>query len=417
MRFLHLSTKYLALGLVLFLGAEVYSQETGATESSYPKRKVMVFFRSEGMSQEETALFYDSLVIYLQANSYNNRIVEGLPISGPETENDRSSISYRRACDSWMMVQVQKRDEGVDVTYTLYDIPYETYRAESRFSGEIPTARDRSTFFWKEVRDALKELPPLPADPVFTLTGVPGTLIHGLPGGDIRINAEGKAAFSAPTPGVYQFRAEKLGYDPLEQQILLKEKGGDILLEQRRGTLVNLDLSLWNGQFPGVSVGLFALPNSLFVKLGVTSFYQGIGPILEEEDGHFEPFVSYPLMVLDLQIALYLSPADARARIYLGIGGCLRVFFADTRTMLDPVIPLGGYPLIGLEFAPNRKNSIFLEYTPRFLLVDADPPESMDIGPYLQTAYFKGGIETGASIGNDLWVEMISFRIGYRVRI
>ncbi|HOV39982.1 MAG TPA: hypothetical protein PLG79_14780, partial [Spirochaetales bacterium] len=225
------------------------------------------------------------------------------------------------------------------------------------------------------------------------------------------------AAFSAPTPGVYQFRAEKLGYEPLEQQILLKEKGGDILLEQRRGALVNLDLSLWNGQFPGVSVGLFALPNSLFVKLGVTSFYQGIGPILENEDSSFEPFVSYPLMMLDFQIALYLSPADARARIYLGIGGCLRIFFADTRTMLDPVIPFGGYPVIGLEFAPNRKNSIFLEYTPRFLLVDADPPESMDIGPYLQTAYFKEGIVTGASIGNDLWVEMISFRIGYRVRI
>ncbi|HOV38836.1 MAG TPA: hypothetical protein PLG79_08950, partial [Spirochaetales bacterium] len=182
--------RYLALGLVLFLGAEVYAQETGATEPSYPRRKVMVFFRTEGMSEEETALFYDSLVIYLQANSYNKRIVEGLPISGPETENDRSSISYRRACDSWMMVQVQKQGEGVDVTYTLYDIPYETYRAESRFSGEIPTARDRSTFFWKEVRDALKELTPLPADPVFTLTGVPGTLIHGLPGGDIRINAE-----------------------------------------------------------------------------------------------------------------------------------------------------------------------------------------------------------------------------------
>lgn len=156
---------FCAFSLLLLPLGKGWAQESGPKEGareepSYPPRKVMVFFRTEGMGSEESAIFYDSLVIYLQGNPYNKRIVEGLPIAGPDSVNDRASVSYRRACDSWIMVQVQKSGEEIEVAYRLYDIPYESYRAEGKFSTEFPGARDRSTFFWKPIRDTLRELPP-----------------------------------------------------------------------------------------------------------------------------------------------------------------------------------------------------------------------------------------------------------------
>ncbi len=391
-------------------------QEGTREEPSYPIRKVMVFFRTEGMGSEESTIFYDSLVIYLQGNPYNKRIVEGLPIVGPDSLNDRASVSFRRACDSWIMVRVKKQTEEIEVAYQLYDIPYESYRAEAKFTSEFPSARDRSTFFWKPIREALRELPALPKDPVFTLRGVPGTKVLGLPGGVKQLNADGIATFAAPTPATYAFRAEKLGYEPLEQQVLLKEKGGDIVLVQKRGALVNLDFSLWNGQFPAFYIGFLPIPNSLFIKLGLTSFSSGLGPFLVN-DSKFEPFVSYPLMTVDLQMGGYLSSADASVRVYMGAGLCIRVFYSDLRTMLDPVLPFGGYPLIGIEYAPKKGNSVFLEYTPRILFLDAQTDGSVSTGSYLQTSFFKDSLISGTAVEDWFWLELISFRLGYRVRL
>lgn len=412
---------FCAFSLLLLPLGKGWAQESGPKEGaqeepSYPPRKVMVFFRTEGMGSEESAIFYDSLVIYLQGNPYNKRIVEGLPIAGPDSVNDRASVSYRRACDSWIMVQVRKSGEEIEVAYRLYDIPYESYRAEGKFSTEFPGARDRSTFFWKPIRDTLRELPPLPKDPVFTIRGVPGTKIFGLPGGVKELNAEGKAEFTAPTPATYRFRAEKLGYEPLEEQVLLKEKGGEILLNQKRGTLVNLDLSLWNGQFPSFYLGLFPIPNSLFLKVGLTSFFSGFGPFLVN-DSKFEPFVSYPLMTVDFQIGGYLSSPDATVRFYAGVGGFVRVFYSDLRTMLDPLLPYGGYPLIGIEYAPKAGNSVFFEYTPRILSMDAEAMGTVSIGSYLQTAFFKDSWASGTAVRDWFWLELVSFRLGYRVRL
>jgi len=418
---LFLVALFCAWGLFLLPLGRGWSQESGPKEGtpeepSYPPRKVMVFFRTEGMSSEESAIFYDSLVIYLQGNPYNKRIVEGLPIAGPDSVNDRASVSYRRACDSWIMVQVRKRGEQIQVDYRLYDIPYESYRSEGKFSTEFPGARDRSTFFWKPIRESFRELPALPKDPVFTIRGIPGTKIVGLPGGVKELNAEGKAAFSAPTPATYRFRAEKLGYEPLEEQVLLKEKGGEILLNQKRGTLVNLDISLWNGQFPSFYLGLFPIPNSLFLKVGLTSFFSGLGPFLVS-DSKFEPFVSYPLMTVDFQLGGYLSSPDATVRFYAGVGVFVRVFYSDLRTMLDPLLPFGGYPLIGVEYAPKAGNSVFFEYTPRILSMDTEATGNVSIGSYLQTAFFKNSLVSGTAVGDWLWLELISFRLGYRVRL
>lgn len=385
-------------------------------EPSYPPRKVMVFFRTEGMASEEAAIFYDSLLIYLQGNPYNKRIVEGLPIAGPDSMNDRASVSYRRACDSWIMVQVRKSGEEIEVTYRLYDIPYELYRGEGKFSSEFPGARDRSTFFWKPVREALRELPSLPKDPVFTIRGVPGTKILGLPGGVRELDAEGKAAFSTPTPATYRFRAEKSGYDPLEEQVLMKEKGGEIILTQKRGTLANLDFSLWNGQFPSFYLGLFPIPNSLFLRLGLTSFFSGFGPFLVK-DSKFEPFVSYPLMTVDFQLGGYLSSSDSTLRFYAGVGGFIRVFYSDLRTMLDPLSPYGGYPLIGVEYAPKAGNSVFFEYTPSILYMDAEETGSVSLGSYLQTSFYKDSLVSGIAVRDWFWIDFISFRLGYRVRL
>ncbi|MCX7788072.1 MAG: hypothetical protein N2442_10290 [Spirochaetes bacterium] len=392
------------------------NQEGRTEEPSYPVRKVMVFFRTEGMGSEESTIFYDSLVIFLQGNPYNKRIVEGLPITGPDSLNERASVSFRRACDSWFLVQVKKQADAIEVSYQLYDIPYESYRAEAKYATEFPSARDRSTFFWKPIREALRELPPLPKDPVFTLRGIPGTRVFGLPGGVKELNAKGIATFAAPTPATYTFRAEKLGYEPFEQQVLLKEKGGDILLVQRRGTLLNLDFSLLNGQFPAFYMGFFPIPNTLFLKLGLTSFFSGIGPFLAN-DAKFEPFVSYPLMTVDLQMGGYLSSSDATVRVYVGAGVFLRVFYSDLRTMLDPVLPFGGYPLIGVEYAPKRGNSVFFEYTPRIILLDTQTKGSVPMESYLQTAFFKDSLISGTSVEELFWLELISFRLGYRVRL
>jgi len=85
--------------------------------------------------------------------------------------------------------------------------------------------------------------------------------------------------------------------------------------------------------------------------------------------------------------------------------------------MLDPLLPYGGYPLIGIEYAPKAGNSVFFEYTPRILSMDAEAMGTVSIGSYLQTAFFKDSWASGTAVGDWFWLELVSFRLGYRVRL
>jgi hypothetical protein len=396
----------------------LWSQAVETEELEIPPRKMMLFYRAEPspLSEPENLVIYDSLVIALHAVREDCSVIEAAPLAGPETFDERSSVARRLICDSWMYVNVSSSGDKVTVKYILFDSVNEVVVKEDTFTGDKPDARELSRLFWLDTANSLKLLKPLDPLPSYVIKGVPGTVVSGFPKGPIRLGISGKARVTVSVPATYTLRAEKYGYEPLKMQVLLKEKGGEVQLEQRKGSLFSFDAGLYNSQIPSFSFGVFLVPDEMYFKIDLTNFNWGIGPFMDisSRDRGFDPFLNLPLMHLGLQVGAYSSQADATFRWYYGMGGIVRLYSGGPNLTVEPVVPYGFYPLLGIEYSPNPKGRIFFEFTPMFYYVDKVGPYTGETINALMDNIFPAGY-TSTTVSYKPWiVDYMSFRLGYR---
>ncbi len=400
----------------------LWAEETEYVDPTPPPRRIMVFFRNDAtnFAPDEKIAFYESLLIALQRSKKDCYPVEASPIAGPDSDDDRSSFARRKACDGWLLVRVKAAGEDqTSVDFVLFDVVNDIFVAKSSFTLDKPDARDLSIIFWEKITDAYLTLKPLDPLPTLTIRGVPGTVVYGLGKKALTIDANGRTRITVqPIPAVFSIRAEKTGYDTLEQDILIKEMGGDIKLEQKRGSLFSLDLTMLSMQFPGIDVGFYPIPNLLFFKLGFTTFQWGIylGDFQDNKGAagnNHSVIVHYPLMNLSFQAGVYISDPGKTVRTYLALGAFARLFFSDAYTGLEPIAPYGLQPVFGMEFHPVPSSCIFLEYAPSLYYVDeADSQYTKDF-ELLKTLYPKG--HEWYTFSQGRWVcDMLVFRVGYR---
>jgi hypothetical protein len=315
-----------------------------------------------------------------------------------------------------MFVNVSSAADKVTVKYVLFDSVNETIVKEDTFTVEKPDARELSRLFWLDTANSLKLLKPLDPLPFYVIKGVPGTVVSGFPKGPVRLGISGRARVAVSVPSTYTLRAEKLGYEPLNTQVLLKEKGGEVILEQKRGSLFSLDVGLYNAQIPSFAFGVFIIPDQIYCKIDVINFRWGIGPFMDEsaKDKGFEPFLDFPLMHLGFQIGSYSGQADSGFRLYYGMGGFSRLYSGGASLSLEPVIPFGFYPLLGIEYSPNPKGRAFFEVTPTFYYVENPGPYTgKTLIALLDNLYPDGYSSTVVSY--KPWIlDFMSFRFGYR---
>ena len=408
------------LFLLVFPVFGLPSRETPATageeELLVPTRKILVFYRNESstLSEAENRLIYESLLVSLQGVRNDAHVIEANPLAGPDSDDEKSSLVRRRACDGWFLARVSDAGEDVRVEYTLYDSVNLSYEARESFQARRPDTRDLARVFWRDAAASLRGLAPLEPLPSYLVTAKPDTFVYGFDRRRLRIGRDGTARVTVPVPGIYDLRAERTGYDPVERQVLLKESGGELVFEQKRGSLFSVDFSMQNAQFPGLDIAVFAVPNSVFLKAGFTSFKRGIGGFLTASDEEpFEGTVGYPLMHLVFQAGFYGGQPDSLVRTYFGAGALARLFLADGGTVIEPVIPYGVFPVFGVEFSTNPKLRFYLEATPTAYYVSERN--------YIAGLDFKDFVEDylhASTLGIELfrrwYVDLAVFRIGCR---
>jgi hypothetical protein len=415
----------LASFFIFFFAASPFIQSSPRAEGGRippPVRHVMLFYQDEtaSLSDAEARYLYEALVITLRDMREDLFVVEASPLQGPGTADERSSLARRSACEDWLLVKLQDAEEGLSAEYTLFDALAMEITAEGSFEKRRPTIGEIAYVFWQEAAASFLELPSMPQDPVYTIHGLPRSRVFGLKSNQywyVKTDKEGILRYRVSLPGVYKLKVQKPGYDPVKGLYLFKESGGDIYLpQQTRGNRFSAALSFFDAQYPVIDAAYGIVPNNLYAQAGLTFFYPRLlwGPMYrsskDADEYRYVQGGNY-LFNLDLQLKWYFRNPGEIIRPYLG-GGILTRIWLDK--FIDPKVPLGLFPVFGLDAHLHPKIRFFLELQPVFYLClvsedDMDVPGyDYDIDEYIGG---MGGLYAGEK---EDWYFVPHFKIGVR---
>jgi hypothetical protein len=433
--------KKTALLLVLFLTVSLLPAQEAETVSGSVPWKIMLFYRDESASpvEAESRLLYESLINTLRGVREDVFIVEAQPLPGPDTDDERSSLARRSACAGWMLVTLGG-GEDLRVSYGLYNALSMEYAAQKSFTAPRPQIREITHLFWQETASEFLELPEREWNPSYRIHGLPGTRIRLNRKLRFRLNNEGVLELHLPLPATYGIRAEKFGWEPLEEAHLFLETGGDIQLEQKRNDRFALNFSLFDGMFPDFAFSYGIVPGHLFAEAGLTFFHTlfDLGPMANTNaDNEFNSYPFYSILaqampslflVRPRQLPFYSSAKPAKVlvnfnfglkwrfrqpdkliRPYLGLGMAARIWFDP---FIDPKVPYGLFPVLGMDSFITGKFRFFMELQPTFYYMTGSMPVDMSIW-YIEN--YVGNLIPGLFVNNsEHWFFTGHFRIGVR---
>ena len=190
----------------------------------------------------------------------------------------------------------------------------------------------------------------------------PETRITGLPGGPLVTSAYGVASANLEAPSSYRLRVSLDGYNPTEQEVFV-DADREVQIVQQPASTLSAEASFFNAFFLGGDLGYYFLPNTAFLKVGVTSFLLGLS--LSRDSLIY----SFPLMHVNVQVGCYWAPGDASLRWYTAIGGFFRfVFIPGFPPRIDALSP-GGFQFdLGAEIPIAGRSRFFFEYLPMLYL-------------------------------------------------
>jgi hypothetical protein len=362
--------------LILFFAARAFAQDAGETGKESPPWPIMLFYQDESrLSPAEARLFYEALASALRGAGEGFTVVEARPLEGPGSDDERSSLARRNACEGWMWVRLRDSGGALEAEYALYDALAMDFIIRDSFTKPKPNIRDMVYLFWQGPASALSLLPPREPDPPFTIHGLPGSWLYGLWGkkSHQKLGKDGLLRYWVPLPGTYTLRAQKLGYDPVTEHYLFKEPGGDIYLpEQRKGRRFSLGFSLFDVQYPEIDFGYGIIPYRLYAQGGLVFFYPNVmfGPMNPDhkEDLKSTQGGNY-LINLDLQVKWYFRQPDKVFRPYLGAGILTRIWL---NKFIDPLVPFGLFPVLGIDSRLTPGARFFVELQPTFYRITGD---------------------------------------------
>ncbi len=382
-----LSLALLALGLL-----RAAAQEPVAGEET--RRLLLCFELDPGakFKPEEELLLYESLLVKVGNASRKVAVLEAPQRKSPGSDPERSALARSLGGDSWLRVKVSGDMGSVALAVSSYDllVSQTVFQLELRKSL-ARGAPDLERGFWNEIIQATSDYysqaaaaKSLPGQVEFQ--ALPGTTIAVAGMQTLLADADGRASMQVQLPLTISVRARNKGYYPLEDKFYLTQELTTLELPQAKGTRWAFDFYLNNVIFPGVEVSWFPLPNTLFVRLGFTTYLAGL--LFSGDDRQSSILVSRSLNLLDLGAAWYLNDADRNVRAYAGLGGFLRLVTAKGYFGVEPIAPGGIQAILGIEYSRRLKRRFYLEFDPLLyftsdsLLLIASFPDNQKLGGY-----------------------------------
>jgi hypothetical protein len=201
-------------------------------------------------------------------------------------------------------------------------------------------------------------------------------------------------------PGEYSLRATHPGYYPETSHFYLADDK-EVVLQQAPASRWAIDASLLQMGYPSVDVARFILPNSFYVKLGITTYAVGLALAGNQVVSN------NPLTNFVFQTGIYLRPEDVLFRAYVNLGAFVRFVYAPgTLVGVDP-LSWGGIQLsLGTEIGSSPRGRFFFEFQPMMYAVS--------VPGLFQASFGTNGPPPGWSFSANSALDILCFRVGYR---
>ncbi len=372
--------------IVILLLARVCFAQTSSEAANVPRR-LLVSLEAQpesGFTALEAVILSKSLVLSLQEGLPGFRVIEYGPFAFPPTPAARNDEAARRGADSWLWVAVSGSRGSPAIHVVSFDLLTQSTIIDQGFSAVQDLASaDVSRVRWEMVVSLAREKyqPAVRRTVKLTIHAIPDTRISGLPGGPVLTSRYGAATVNLEAPSFYHVRATRAGYYPAQMELYV-DTDRDLQIPQQPGPSFSVEGSFFNALFIGGDAGFFLLPDTAFLKVGVTSFLVGLA--LSPDSLLY----SFPLVHVNVQLGSYWSPEDAFLRWYTSVGGFLRVvLIPGFPPHLDAISPGGLQLNLGVEFPLAGRSRLFVEYVPMLylsamtdLFVDSLGPNGVPFG-------------------------------------
>ena len=342
---------------------------------------MIYFFQAEQdtLSPMERFVLYNSVLAAAEEANPDVVILESPDQAVPSTQEGKEELARRINADCWLSVSESGGFANLTIQAETYDIlRQQAFGAQVIRPGFVVDYRTISVGFWNNIVQTIKTSYSRIVDVTgFTVRGVPGTELVGVPGGPYRIDASGVLQQKIPYPSSFTMTARAGGYYEVQNPLFLGIVPLDLSLHQVAKPHFGAEVRLSSFQFPGVRFWWYPIPAELFVRLGITTQLFGFYPI---DNSPSVVVVGAPLSQVELDAGLYISPAENLLRFFVGAGGYLRISHPPAPTF---AIDTGGAPgavmlSLGLEYSPWHRVRFVVEYQPAFIFA-SDPQQFINV--------------------------------------
>jgi len=385
-----------------------------AEPSSGLQRSLLLYVDQQqkgGLTENQLLVLSRSLLISLQAGIPGIAVSDAAGSGQSASPAALSDLALKAGADFWLWAQVSVDAGKTQLHVRGFDILAQEKKFDATLTRESLLSPLELPFEkWDDlvslVTSSLSSGEPQgqgtpgPQEVTLTVRALPGTLITGPGGAKAQAGKDGFASLSFPAPGEYSLHATLSGYYPLTRRFFLSDNR-EVFLEQTPHSWWALDASLLEMGYPSFDVSRFILLNSLYVKLGITTYAVGLAFT------DTQAFTSNPLTNLVLQTGIYLRPDDVLFRPYVNLGAFLRIVVAPgTLVGIDPLSWGGLQFSIGTEIGRSPRGRFFFEYQP--MLYAASVPG------LFQASFGSGNPPAGWSFSPKSAFNFLCFRVGYR---
>ncbi len=326
-----------------------------------------------GYTAQDKAVLGKSLALALQEAASEIKVIEYGPGDFPASTEARKGEAERAGADGWLWVGISGNRSAPTLRVQSYDLLTQAMAMDQGFTrGREIDPLEASHEHWQEIVSGVLEkyhaadasrMPKNERRLVkLVIRALPDTRITGLPGGPVVASKYGVATASLDAPSFYHLRASLDGYYPAQQDVYV-DADRDVQIIQRQGSGWSVEASFFNALFFDGNVGYYFLPDTAFLKVGLTSFLVGLA--LSQDSLLY----SFPLVHANIQLGRYWAPEDAAVRPYAAFGGFIRIVSIPGFPLRIDALSPGGFQLnLGAEIPIAGKSKFFFEYMPMLYL-------------------------------------------------
>lgn len=355
------------------------------------------------------------------AASLEGSLSRTAPISGvlrARTGEDERRQAGQADCDLALLVAAETIGSGEKVKVVWHILSADPGLAsvpkdggllkEGEFEAALPSPRRLAETFWKELSDEVALVAGTQVRQgraVLTIEAKPKTRIRGL-GKDIVMPASGQVELELPAPATYAWTASAKNMLTSTGNLVLSSAGANLRIGLERIRLISLGLDFHQAAFPGLSLGLATLGDSLSLLYLLDQYYWGLN-FSSDSSGGSSLIWSVPLLQPGIGLSWTFGKPGKSIRPFISLAGFFRLSPGAGGSLdMDPIAPYLVSPRLGIEWRPTATWGFYAQAG-----VDWYP----GCDSLLMAASGQGS-SLPYSYGDGWYLEYPAFSIGMRLR-